>query len=400
MISSDLLAHAYNYVRERLQDELSEAAQYHNWEHTKYVYEEARRLGEQSDLAQADLHALLMAALFHDIGFIQGKKDHEARSMAEADRYLTEQGVDKTSIQLVQSIINSTCIDKEASDTLQQIMCDADLSNLGSDHFHENTEKLRKELELTTGKPISDLEWVETNLAFLRKHSYNSAVAQMNYRDKKEKNLKELEVKKDKLLAIESKRNKKQKIKKKKKKSTAILSDRRAQLMYKTTMRNQIDLTAIADNKANIMLSVNAIIISVGIPILIDAISGLKGLIVPTILLLITCLGSMFFATLVTRPIKMKGTMTWTADQKKGLNPFFFGNFFKMDYDQYYQGLEYVFSDEEITDDAAFRDLFFLGRSLGYKYSQLRICYTIFISGIALSVLAFLIIVLVDFQTL
>jgi len=395
MISTQLVTQAHDYVRNRLRDELSERAKYHNWEHTSYVYEQAKRLGEQVKLDASELNELLMAALFHDIGYIQGKKNHEARSMAEASKYLSEHDIDRETIDRVSRIIESTCVDKQASGILQKIMCDADLSNLGSDHFHERTEKLRKEMELTRGKPITDLEWVEANLTFLQEHEYLSAVAQMNYQDQKDINLEELQEKKNKLLENTTEKESK----KKKKKSRRMLSDRRAQLMYKTTMRNQIDLTSIADNKANIMLSVNAIIISVGIPILIDAISGLKGLIVPTILILVTCLGSMFFATLVTRPIKMKGEMSWKPNQKKGLNPFFFGNFYKMDYDKYFEALKFTFSDEAVTDDAAFRDLFFLGRSLGYKYSRLRVCYTIFIIGIALSVLAFLIIVLADYQT-
>ena len=79
-----------------------------------------------------------------------------------------------------------------------------------------------------------------------------------------------------------------------------------------------------------------------------------------------------------------------TIDQGKS-NLFFFGNFYKMQFNQYKAGILKVLEKEEDLDDSIMRDLFFLGKSLGTKYAQLRICYTIFMSGVSLAVLAFII---------
>jgi hypothetical protein len=114
-------------------------------------------------------------------------------------------------------------------------------------------------------------------------------------------------------------------------------------------------------------------------------------LLIPILLLLLTCLTSMIFATLATRPIKMAGkTESIIVDQGKS-NLFFFGNFYKMDFDKYKSGIYQVLENEDDLDDSIMRDLFFLGKSLGTKYALLRVCYTIFMVGVSLAVVAFLV---------
>ena len=172
---------------------------------------------------------------------------------------------------------------------------------------------------------------------------------------------------------------------------SAIQTNKSAQMMFKTSLRNHLDLSSLADNKANIMLSVNALIITIIVPMAAGQINDSPYLLTPILILLITCLISMIFATLATRPIKMKGETTMqTIDQGKS-NLFFFGNFYKMQFNQYKAGILKVLEKEEDLDDSIMRDLFFLGKSLGTKYAQLRICYTIFMSGVSLAVLAFII---------
>jgi hypothetical protein len=98
----------------------------------------------------------------------------------------------------------------------------------------------------------------------------------------------------------------------------------------------------------------------------------------------------MIYATLATRPIKMNGTTEpFTINEGKS-NLFFFGNFFKMDFNVYKKGIYKVLESDEDLEDSIMRDLFYLGKSLGSKYSLLRICYTVFMYGISLAVLAFL----------
>jgi hypothetical protein len=112
-------------------------------------------------------------------------------------------------------------------------------------------------------------------------------------------------------------------------------------------------------------------------------------LLVPTLLLLITCLTSIVFATLVTRPIKTGGK-TNLGDLKTGkTNLFFFGNFYKMRLDQYQDGLRQVIDDEAIMDHSVINDLYWLGKALGRKFKQLRYCYSAFMIGMVITVVGF-----------
>jgi hypothetical protein len=137
------------------------------------------------------------------------------------------------------------------------------------------------------------------------------------------------------------------------------------------------------------MLSVNALIITVALPVIAGQILNNTYLLIPGIMLLIVCVTSMIYATLATRPIKMSGHSTLEDVKSKRSNLFFFGNFYKMKYEDYEKGIINVLSDEDILDNSITRDLFFLGKSLGNKYSRLRKCYNIFMYGITIVVIAF-----------
>jgi len=140
------------------------------------------------------------------------------------------------------------------------------------------------------------------------------------------------------------------------------------------------------------MLSVNALIITFALPLLGKEIAANKLLLLPTMLLLTVCVVSMVFATLATRPIPMKGFSSMESILAKKSNLFFFGNYYKMSFDEYENGMNATIADEEILNSTIMRDLFFLGKTLGNKYAYLRKCYTIFMYGIILSVIAFVIV--------
>lgn len=76
----------------------------------------------------------------------------------------------------------------------------------------------------------------------------------------------------------------------------------------------------------------------------------------------------------------------------KKSNLFFFGNYYKMSFDEYREGMNATVADDSILDTTIMRDLFFLGKTLGKKYAYLRRCYTFFMYGIIITVFAFVIV--------
>lgn len=375
-----IIEQAEAFVSDLLQRRLSEDHKYHNLSHTLAVKTACRKLGEQMGLEEEEIEVLEIAALFHDVGFTETYNGHEGVSRRIAREFLQKRNYPTAKLDLVLGCIDVTFMANRPSNLLEQIIRDADLINLGSDGYTTHLNGLRHEWEVFLGQKFTDPDWYKMNRQFLKSQSFFTDAARNFYGPKLEENKKWL-----KKMAKSAKKRAKVDD------ASPITSNRSAQMMFKTALRNHIDLSTLADNKANIMLSVNALIITIIVPMAIGQIRETPYLLIPILTLLVTCLISMIFATLATRPIKMHGTTeSITINQGKS-NLFFFGNFYKMNFEDYKKGIYKMLETDEDLEDSIMRDLFFLGKSLGSKYYQLRICYTIFMSGMSLAVLAFLI---------
>lgn len=197
---------------------------------------------------------------------------------------------------------------------------------------------------------------------------------------------------------LEDKPKEKKGKKKKKETKSIVEKSKSAQVMFKTALRNHIDLTNIADNKANIILSINAIIITIALPLLSAYAPANHHLIVPAICLLVTSVASIIYGALVTRPIKMIGKTDLSKLHEGKSNLFFFGNFYEMDIEEYRKGVRTIVQDEELLDNAIMTDLYYLGQALGKKYALLRKCYTVFMIGMTLTVVTFAIAFYLQYQ--
>jgi HD superfamily phosphodiesterase len=386
VVHTDIITIAEDYVRHIFEEKIpSNIYIYHNWVHTCQVREEAILLARKAGVQPDDLELLNLAALFHDVGFSVSYTGHEEQGQRIAREFLNHAGYPEDRIGKIIALIDATRIDVKPRTPLEALLKDADTSSLGKPHFHIYTNSLRKELNALQNALLSKRDWAKTNLRFLEEHEYYTDVAKVRYGETKAYNKKLLEAE---LVLLEEKEEEKRNGQVTPEPNT-IATSKSAQTMFKTALRNHIDLSAIADNKANIMLSVNALIITFALPLLGKEIAANRMLLYPTILLLSVCVVSMIFATMATRPIPMKGYSSMESILAKKSNLFFFGNYYRMSFDEYEQGMNATVADDTILDTTIMRDLFFLGRTLGVKYGYLRKCYTIFMYGIILTVIAF-----------
>ena len=164
---------------------------------------------------------------------------------------------------------------------------------------------------------------------------------------------------------------------------------RGVETMYRTTYRTHINLSSIADNKANIMLSINAIVISIALPQLLPLLEDSPHLVIPTILLLAVCTGAIVLATLSTRPKITEGKFTREDIEKRTANLLFFGNFYEMPFQDYHWGMMEMIKDQDFLYSSMTKDLYYLGVVLAKKYRYLSYCYTVFMYGMILTVAAF-----------
>jgi hypothetical protein len=159
--------------------------------------------------------------------------------------------------------------------------------------------------------------------------------------------------------------------------------------MFRNTVRTHVEFSAMADGKANIMISINTLIIGAILTVLLRKLDVNPQLIIPTFMLLTVSLVCIIFAIMVTRPKYSTGTFTKEDIQKKRTNLLFFGNFHSMPLNDFEWGMNEMMNDKEFLYGSMIKDFYYLGQVLGRKYKYLRICYTIFMYGLIASVIAY-----------
>ena len=389
MAEKTIVAAAERYVAALLKEKLTDDHRYHSLQHTFRVRDAALRLGRSMELADEELELLDLAALFHDTGFTETYEGHEAISRQIAQAFLEDHDYPPKKIEKVLLLIDATYPAKHPASKLEQVIKDADLSNLGSETYFDNLKDLRYEWAVFLNQSYDDEEWFKLNFKFFKEHEYYTPAARELYGFQSDVNRQKLKALRKSHAKPEVKKTAAKKVEKEPSKSGHISSSKSAQMMFKTALRNHLDLSNLADNKANIMLSVNALIITIVMPLAASYVKSNLYLLVPMGTLLATCLLSMIFATLATRPIKMMGYTSREVIDSGRSNLFFFGNFYKMTFPEYQEGMQQVVSDDQNLEGSIMRDLYYLGHSLGRKYNQLRICYTIFMYGVIATVAVF-----------
>lgn len=192
---------------------------------------------------------------------------------------------------------------------------------------------------------------------------------------------------------MEEKRGK-QTEKEKKKQEKESKPERTIETMFRVTATNSQRLSDQADAKANIMISVNTVVVPALFYIQNQA--GSEKLIIPIFTLLSVNLLTIVFAILATRPQIPKGVFTQEQIQTKKADLLFFGNFYKMNFNDYADGMFKIMGDKQFLHTTLLLDIYNQGVVLGRKYHMLTIAYNVFMYGLILAVLAFFIVLKFD----
>ncbi|UMQ41118.1 DUF5706 domain-containing protein [Chryseobacterium sp. Y16C] len=382
-----ILQKAKDYVEILFKDKLSSVYFYHNFIHTTYTVNKAEEILKHTPVSEQDQEKVLLALWFHDTGYIECAQNHEEKGVEIMKDFLKKENYPENYIEDVAKLILATKITYEPQNLLEQIVKDSDCSHFASHDYNDISDALRKEWELTNVRCFSNDEWNAGNLEMLKnKHKFYTDYAKTAWQPLKEKNIKKIEKK---LEKEEGKENKKESSENKKEKEPK--SDRSVDTLFRVTLSNHTRLSDIADSKANILLSVNAIIISVCLSVLVPKLDTPKNshLIIPSFILLLSAVLTIIFAILSTKPnvTQARFTMQDVADRK--VNLLFFGNFNRMIFDDYQSAMNILIKDRDYIYDSMVKDLYYLGKVLDRKYRLLSITYKIFMAGIIISVLSF-----------
>lgn len=384
---SDLIKKTDKFVFDLFKKELPNDFIYHNYTHTKRVLKSANEILDNSELNDEDKEVVQLAALLHDTGYTKMRIGHEEESVKIGTKFLKEQNVPNEKIDAINKCIMDTKFKDVPHSELGKIMRDADSSHFAKDYFSEASEFLRKELELQDVKKYSAKEWLNENIQVLStKHQFYTDYAIKNWQKQKDENLASLIKKKKKNKSKLKKEDDKARLKAKYKDESP---ERAIQSFYRTALRNHIKLSDIADTKANILLSVNAIIISMVLANLISKLDTNPYLTYPTALFTLVGVVCMIMSIVATRPNITSGTFTKEDVANKNVNLTFFGNFHKMELKEFEWAIDELVKDKDYIYQSMTKDLYFLGKVLDRKYRILRATYTVFMIGIIVSVIAF-----------
>lgn len=390
----DILQKAESFVTEIYENKMSKELFFHNLKHVKRTVNAVNQLATHSELAAHEIELLNLAAWFHDVGFIQVYKGHEKTSMKMAKDYLQDSNYPSDKMEKVLGCIQATKITIEPNNLLEKIIQDADIIHLGKKSFFKRNRELKKEMEVVLGQKYNKKEWIEADIKFFQDHPFHTEYARSKYDRQRFINLAVLQEKldrinksKDKKMVTNSTPHKL---------STKILKvktpDRGIETMFRLTSKNHFTLSSIADSKASTLISISALIISIILSVLVGKLAEEPDLILPTVLILITLLGTIVFAVLSTRPKITSFKLTREDIQQKKGNLLFFGNFINMPVEDYEWSMQEIMNDRNYLYNNIIRDIYYLGVVLGKKYRYLRIAYNIFMYGLVISVITYIIV--------
>jgi predicted metal-dependent HD superfamily phosphohydrolase len=396
----DLSRKVQEHVQQVFEYKKDKSLFYHNLAHTQNVVKAATRIGKHYQLNEKDLFTVTTAAWFHDIGYLEDYDHHEIKGVEAATEFLRKQGVPEEITQAVSNCILATRMPQSAKTNLEEIVCDSDMFQLGSDEFSENNKLLRKEVEIKKGIPVNKDEWRRNTILFLESHRYYTEYCQYLLNPKKKEAIERLKNKvKEKAepalppqaIASHPQPQPQPDTTAPRKREKSDRPERGIETMFRITSGNNQRLSDMADNKAQIMITVNSIILSAIISLLLRKLEENAFLKWPTFLMLATSVLTIIFAILATRPNLPPGTFTQQDIDDKKVNLLFFGNFFRMNLDDYTAGMLQVMEDRNFLYRTLIKDVYSQGVVLGRKYKLLRISYNIFMYGLVASVLAFVV---------
>jgi hypothetical protein len=161
--------------------------------------------------------------------------------------------------------------------------------------------------------------------------------------------------------------------------------------LLKVTEGKDHRLSDMADNKAQLLITVNSIILSAIISLILGRLKDSHYLAMPSFILLLTSLMTLILAILATRPSLSRGRFTASDLERKKVNLLFFGSFYRMKLSEYGIGMSQLLGSQEFLYRSLIKDEYVQAIVLGRKYRLLRAAYNVFLFGLILVVITFFI---------
>jgi predicted metal-dependent HD superfamily phosphohydrolase len=400
-VQVDILKQAEDYVTSLYESDQNHNLVYHSIQHTRKVVDHVNEIAAHYELQEKDIIVLNLAAWFHDAGHLyEDPANHEDKSVKLMRDWIETKDIYAALAEEVSDTILATCIDRKPSNLREQIIKDADTYHFGTKEFKDFDKLMRKEMKLRNLDTIL-MDWEKNTLVLLEQHQFYTDYCKNLLEERKRKNMGKLKKRIAEIYTSNGSdilipETKKSNADGKEENKPSGFITKGIQTMLRLTSENHMRLSDMADNKANILISVNAIIISVILSVLIRKIEVDRHLTIPTMIFLASSLTTIVLAILSTRPKITTGNFTRDQVLNRQTNLLFFGNFHKVKLEEYKWGMSTMMRDPNYLYGSVVDDIYYLGQVLGRKYRLVRIAYNVFMIGIITSAIAFIIAIMVN----
>jgi hypothetical protein len=371
---------------------------FHTEARSASIVKYAVKAGIFYELPAEELFAIGAACWFHALGYLHKEDDPLAKSAELAVTYLTKVDVTPATIKSAGHLITSIRDGVHPLTLSEEIISDAILSYFAGKTFLKKNECRRKETEVLENRTITKKTWLSETLNFLKEKEfftdYSRSLSGKKYGD----NITILELKVNEAdKAIRSKEepglatiNEGKKRKE--------MPEKGIETMFRILSGNNQRLRSLADNKAHILITVNSILLSAIISLLLRKVGDNAYLIVPTIITLTVSLVSMTFAIMATRP-KVPIVHSLRTKDGKIDDLMFFGIYYKMDVEEYTNQMFKVMGDWNLLYRTMIMDIHSQGMMVRTKFQFLKWAYNVFLFGLVVGVLGFIIAILIHTPT-
>ncbi len=333
-----------------------------------------------------------IASWFYVVGKLFQYEQPHLVAKQEAIRFLKEKEYSPEKLQKVIQCIDSIDTKVIPQNTECQLVHDASLAYWTTSNNIRLAPLIRLENELISGNQWSHLEWEEKHLNDLLAARFYTPYGQLVFTPILNQNIVDQKKRVDSLI-LKTKRKKvvDDSTLRKFQGLEDKIPQRANQTFFRAVYRNHINLSAIADNKANMMTGINAILLSVVLSIVTYTrlIYDKTETVMPITIFILTALVSLIFSVAAASPKITKVNKKVSDKMKARKNIAFFGNFTSLSLEEFEEAMDAMLRDDELIYGNMTRDLYFLGKALDTKYRLLRISYHVFLGGFVTSVLLF-----------
>ena len=313
--------------------------------------------------------------------------------MELAKDYFKTKGLEDDQLEKIEECILSTRIPQQPVSAISQLVCDASMYHLAEKDAVQHADALRAEYEAIAKMQFTDEEWLNENIKMISNHFYFTTGARELFQKRKDKTLAAFQAKRELLHALQKESSEPV--------VTPVLTDKKAvfeeeiklergvESFFRITERRHMDLSTKAHDKASLLISVNSIVMSIVLSVLITKLEENRYLLFPTLLLVITGAVTIVFAIISTKP-RIIGGGSKNKSEDDELNLLFFGDFAKLSLTEYKKAMKETYKNRTELYDSLSRDIYYQGIVLKWKFKYINIAYNIFMYGFIITIISFI----------